>query len=441
MAGGQLVEWTGDRARARGLDGVAHGDIVSIDGAGQAVVCALYVDGDIELAPLSTRVPASSAGVRRIGPHVIPSGPSLVGRAIDVTGEPTDARGPLRCHTLHRVFGRDPYTLPTVESAFSKRRLTTGLLVFDLQLAIPLGTSLWVAGPREIAYHVMSHQHSANRICVIGTPRLTRRAYQASRRPELPCIQVAPPEDASPMHQWLVPWTALAIADGLRAQGHDVVVLLDDLDRWRRHIPAGLPRGSWATQLAQLASRAYAAARGSVSVLGRIQSEITPAVAAGFHMGLDLDLAVLGHPYRRDSKFVRPPLKVPRPQLLARSVIDAAQLAELERVKPWLRAHPKLDLSTRTLISGGQKAREVLRYRHGMTLDCLEQLACALAVQHVLDLQAEAIGAFIEAYLPALRKEHGARLDAIRDSGVLGEDDQKALLALAMTVAAPFLLS
>jgi F0F1-type ATP synthase alpha subunit len=438
MAGGQLVEWTQDRAVARGLDNIAYGEVVSIDGAGQAIVCGLR-DGAIDLAPLTTRTPVQNAGVRRIGPHVIPAGTMLVGRTLDVTGEPIDARGPLRCDTLHRVFGRDPYTL--APSALGTRRMTTGLLVFDLQLRMSLGTSLWVVGDREVAYHVMAHQHAANRICVVATPRVTRRAYQSSRRPELPCIQVAPSEDASPMHQWLVPWTALAIADGLRAQGHDVVVLLDDLDRWRRHIPVGLPRGSWATQLAQLGARAYAAERGSVSIFGRIEGEVTPAVAAGFHTGIDLDLALLGHPYRRDSKLVMPPIKVPRPQLLARSLIDAAQLAELERTKPWLRAHPKLDLSTRTLISGGQKAREVLRYRNGMTLDCLEQLACALAAQHVLDLQAEAVGAFVEAFLPALRKEHGARLDAIREGGVLGEDDQKAILALAVMVAAPFLLS
>lgn len=435
MAGGQLVQWSGDRAVVRGLDGVAYGDVVSIDGAGQAIVTELRA-GEIEIAPLTTRVPAAQAGVRRIGPHVIPAGLPLVGRTLDVCGEPTDARGPLRCDTLHRVFGRDPVTLPYAGA----RRFTTGLLVFDLQRMLSLGTSAWLTGPRDIAYHVMAHQHAADRICIVATPRLTRRAHQGKRRPELPCIHVAASDDASSMQQWLVPWTAVAIADGLRAQGHDVVVLLDDLERWRPHIPSGLPRGSWQTQLAQLSSRAYAVEKGSVTVLGHIASEVTPSIAAAFYDGLDLHLASLGQPVAR-SKHVAPPISVRQPQLLSRALLDAVQLAELEKYKPWLRAHPKLDLPTRTLISGGQRAREVLRYRDGMTLDCLEQIACVLAVQHVLDLHAEAVGAFIDAFLVALRKEHGPRLARIREAGVLLEDDQRAILALAMTTAAPFLLS
>jgi len=435
MAGGQLVEWRGERALARGLDDVAYGDVVSIDGAGQAIVTALR-DGELELAPLTTRVPARGAGVRRIGPHAIVAGPSLVGRAIDVTGEPTDARGPLRCDTLHRVFGRDPVTWPYVPP----RRLTTGLLVFDLQRQLAVGSSFFVTGPREVAMHLMSHQHAADRICVVATPAVTRRAYQVMRRPALPCIHVAPAEDASAVQQWLVPWTAIAIADGLRAQGHDVVVLVDDIDSWRPHLAHGLPRGSLATQLAQLSARAYATERGSVSLFARVATQ-TPAIAAAFDGSLDLELAVLGHASRPATKYVRPPYKVPAPQLLARSVIDSAQLAELERHRPWLRAHPKLDLATRTLIAGGQKAREILRFRAGMSLDGLEQLACALAAQHVLELQAEAVGAFIDAYLPLLRREHGARLDAIRKTGALDDEDMRALLALAMTTAAPFLLS
>lgn len=435
MGSGQLVSWRGERATARGLDDIALGDIVSIDGAGRAIVCELR-DGEIELAPLTTRVPAAGAGVRPMGRHVVPAGLPMIGRSIDATGEPLDARGPLRCDTYHRVFGRDPSRLPAV----AQRRLTFGMLVLDLPRSLALGTSMVVTGPREIAHHVMCHQHAADRVCVVATPAASRRTYLAARRPVLPTIHVTAADDASTVQQWLVPWTALAIADGLREQGHDVIVLIDDLDSWRPHLAHGLPRGSWATQLAQLGSRAYATDRGSVSLLARIATP-TPAVAAAFDTSLELDLAVLGHPPARATKLVRPPIRVPSPQLLARPLLDAAQLADLERYKPWLRAHPKLDLTTRRVINAGQKARECLRYRDGMPIDCLEQIACALAVNHVLDLPAEAVGAFIDAYVGTLRKEHALRLAAIRSAGVLGDDDQRALLALAVTTAAPFLLS
>jgi F0F1-type ATP synthase alpha subunit len=404
MAVGQLVEWLGERAIARGVD-VAAGDVVSIDGAGQAIVCGLYAD-TVELAPLTTRVPPVGAGVRRIGPHLVATGPQLVGRTLDGNGEPIDGRGPLRCDTVHRVFARDPVTMPSV----APRRLTLGLLNFDLQLRFDEGAHVFMTGPREVAHHVMAHQHAAKRIVVIASPQCCRREHHVVRRPALPCIHVAASDDASSVQQWLVPWTGLAIADGLRARGHAVVVLIDDLDSWKPHLPHGLPRGSWATQLAQLASRAYALTSGSVSVFARAQT-VTPAIAAAFD-GIDLDLAAIGAPPLM-SKLVRPPIKVPSRGILGHLVMQA--------------------------LTGGQRAREVLRYRRGMPFDSIEQLACALALVHVDELQAEAVGAFLEAYVPAMRTEHGDRLDKIRATGVLSDDDQRALLALAMAIAAPFL--
>src|SRR5215207_7112891 len=139
MGSGQLVSWRGERATARGLDDIALGDIVSIDGAGRAIVCELR-DGEIELAPLSTRAPVANAGVRPMGRHVVPAGLPMIGRSIDVSGEPVDARGPLRCDNYHRVFARDPFVL----AAVTARRFTTGLLVFDLPQSLALGTSMFV---------------------------------------------------------------------------------------------------------------------------------------------------------------------------------------------------------------------------------------------------------------------------------------------------------
>src|SRR4051812_37530971 len=106
-ATGHIEVWRPDRAIAAGLEQVAQGELVEIDGSGPALVIALWRDR-VELAPLSVVEPARHAKVRAIGPPVTPAGEDLIGRTIDGLGRPLD-RGPTiaRDHTA-QIFGRQP---------------------------------------------------------------------------------------------------------------------------------------------------------------------------------------------------------------------------------------------------------------------------------------------------------------------------------------------
>lgn len=402
MGEGQLIAWSEEQATIRALD-VASGDLIAIDGAGPALVTALFANGDVQVSPLTTRRPTPGARVQRIGPYAICASPALVGRGVDVTGAPLDDAGPVPAGVPQPVFARDPYVVRDAVQA----RLSLGTLVFDAQHVYATGVSLTMSGGPPIAHHVMAHQHALGRICVIASPLRTRAAYVAARR-AVPCIQVAASDEATAVQQWLVPWAALAVASSLRSQGHDVVVLLDSLDAWKPHVASAPWRGSWATQVAQLTSRAYASSRGSVSLIARA-AEVTPAISAAFDASLDFSLAVAGTPPPRGTKLVRPPIKLQSPQRLAHAVLGASSPASA-------------------------RLREALRLREDTPIDTLEQLLCVLAVDHLHELASERVHAFMTTFLAALRRDHAAHLAAIRSARKLTDDDLTRLLDVAAAI-------
>lgn len=419
---GSIESWGPDRAIAVGLDGVAQGSLVDIEGSGPALVTALRRDR-VELAQLSIGKPRSRATVRAIGPLVTPVGQALVGRTIDCLGRALDGSPEItRGHTAP-IFGHDSMLVASPR----RGRLTLGTLVFDLQRVIDLGTSLLAIGSGELAYHVMRHQAQEGRICVVATPAATSRTHIAVRRRDLACIQVAAGLQASAAAQWLVPWTAMAIADSLRQEGRDVVVLLDQLDAWRPHVRQFPERGTWATQLAQLASRAYPGPHGTVSLIGRVDH---PAAAPdGFDAVLDLRLAARGELEPRPTKLVRPPIRVPTARILGAACAASALLREHEQA-PWFPPHD----AARPSLSKAMRVRACLRHRPDLS-DSTEQVACLLAICRLDDLPTDAVEAFLGAYLAELRRTQADRLAAIRRRKQLSTEDERALLDLASQVA------
>ena len=262
MERGEICEWHGDRALARGLAHVAYGDLV-VAGGVRALVTALHEDR-VELAPLAWRDVAIGAEVRALGPLVLASG--------------------------RRVLPRDPYV-----SSVQARRITLGLPAIDLQRVFATGVALAVTGSPRIWHHAFAHQHAEGRTVIAVTFATL-------------------PVDATPTSRWLVPWLALAEADELRASGRDVVVMIDDLEAWRPGVLARPERGAWPTQLLQLASRAFA----PITVIARC-TRVSRSIEAAFDAIVALDAPP------RLQKHVTPPLRVPSGAALGMLCARAAQ--------------------------------------------------------------------------------------------------------------------
>jgi len=434
--GGRLIAWTVERASASGLEDIAHGELVEVDGSGPALVTASLGDR-VELAPLSARTPSLGAEVRPRGPLATHAGEQLIGRIVDCLGRPLDGREVV-CDDREPIFGRDPVVFSSVS-----RRLTLGALVYDLQRLVGTGISMLAVGRREVLRHVLRHQVASGRVVVVATPAATSAAHldvlrgARSGPPSAPVeepvrgIHVAARSDATPAEQWLVPWTAMAIASSLRARGRDVVVAIDHLDAWRPHVRSFASRGSWGTQLAQLASRAYSRPDGSVSLIA-LTSKLSVTRAAAFDDVLDLSLAARGEIPDSGTKVVRPPIRVPSVKRLAGACVAARRLAELEAHG---HPHERIEQTQRLELDAALRQRACLRVHSASPIDSLEQELCLLAVAALPNVPLHAVTDFTVAYLVRLRRDHADTLAEIRAAQRMNAAEEQALLKCAADVA------
>jgi hypothetical protein len=363
--------------RADGLEGVAVGDRVEIDGSGPAFVTGL-AEHHVELAPLSSVPPATGASVRAAGPLRIPVGEALLGRSIDALGRP------LTSEIQHPLFFRSPPLRPDE----ARKRLPLGLWVYDLKQSFTTGSTVLAAGEAPaVLRHMIRHHARCGRVVI--------HASFVPREPEASVITVAPGPDASPAAAWLVPWAAMAIA-----QGRDAVVLLDSLDRWRALCAGFEWLGSWQTQLGRLLGHAG----GSVSLVATASLRLAPTIEPMFDGAIDLERALEGKPIPQGGTFVRPALKI-------RAVNRVGRVMGL-------------------IAAGGDepealRAREALRFRPGMSDDYVAELAAFLAVCEREGLTPEAVPAFIDAFLARVPAD---LLEGIRSRGEVREEDHQVIL-------------
>ena len=406
---------------------------MEVDGAGPALVWALHHD-HVEVAPLTSIPPTPGAAVRGLGRLSTAAGLDLVGRSVDCLGRALDRGGEGDCSALEPIFGRDPAVTGAVGP-----RLTTGFLAVDLKQVIRCGSSVAVVGVRDHAHHVLRHQRTHGRLCIVASPAVAPRQYLRAQRADLDCIHVAAGPDATPAAQWLVPWTAMAIAANLRAHGEHVVVLLDSVDAWRPHARRFPEHGTWSTQLAGLASRAFATDAGSVTLIARC-AEPSFELADAFDRRLDLWRAARGD-VEPDGpmntwQLVRPPIRVASMHVLGGACFANMNLQEVERTGSW-----QLDVATsesglRESIDIGRRVRACLQWRPGATVDSTEQTACLFAIRHLPSLPEAAVPLFSSRYLAALRDRHAALLQRVRHDGRFVEEEELAVVALAKSVAA-----
>ena len=287
-----------------GLEEASIHDIVEVEGGGRALVTALWRDR-VEAVALD-RVSIGAAAQAR-GPLAVPAGKALLGRIIDPLGRPLDG-GPAIGEQVHPVFFAPP-NLPEIGSA---KRLTTGLLVYDLQQVIQTGSSILATGRAHIARHVLRHQARAGRVAIYV--RTTGGAHdlpmaralfetQDSRiagapRTLRPCIAIEPAADAPRAMGWLAPFSAMAVAAAFRERGQDVVVLLDDLEDWRSTMSEVPWQGHPLSQIGQLTTQCCTTAKGSVTLLAGVSPDFVNvrSAASMFDLRLDLDDAARGTP-------------------------------------------------------------------------------------------------------------------------------------------------
>jgi F-type H+-transporting ATPase subunit alpha len=221
-----------------GLPSAAMDDVLSCEDGSRAMVFDLTENligavllHDSEALTAGTRVRLSGR------PLSICAGDGLLGRVIDPLGAPLDGGSPTETSTWQSLESASP---PIVARDFVHQPLYTGIKIIDTLIPIGKGQRQLIIGDEglgrsSIAVDAVLNQRGQNVRCVyvlIGQKRSTTvNTIDTLRRlgaMEYSTVVVAE-ASALPGLQHLAPFAGCAIAEYWMQQGHDTLVIYDDL--------------------------------------------------------------------------------------------------------------------------------------------------------------------------------------------------------------------
>ncbi|MDY6890734.1 MAG: flagellar protein export ATPase FliI [Pseudomonadota bacterium] len=239
---GQVTRLIGLTLEAVGLK-VALGDYCLVDlqddGSVEAEVVGFAGDR-IYLMPLdSVDGLAPGAAVRpRVGASLVPVGFGLLGRVIDGIGRPLDGKGPLRPDDMVTLAGE---TINPLHRHPIEQTLDVGIRAINGLLTVGRGQRLGLFAGSGVGKSVllgMMTRFTEAEITVVGLigerGREVREFIDHSLGAEgmARSVVVASPADDSPLMRLRAAQLTTRIAEYFRAQGRNVLLLMDSLTRY-----------------------------------------------------------------------------------------------------------------------------------------------------------------------------------------------------------------
>ena len=240
---GRVVSVGDGIAWIAGLPSVAMDEILVFEDGSQAMVFDLNEDLIGAVLLHDTDKLASGSSVQRTGRTLsIPVGDSLIGRVIDPLGSALDGQ-PAPVNTQWQSL--EPTSPPIVARDFVHEPVYTGTKIIDTLIPIGKGQRQLLIGDEglgrsSVAIDAVINQRGQNIYCVyvlIGQKRSTvvntidiLRNYGAL---EYSTVVVAE-ASSLPGLQHLAPFAGCAVAEYWMQQGHDVLVVYDDLSTHAR---------------------------------------------------------------------------------------------------------------------------------------------------------------------------------------------------------------
>ncbi|HLR13986.1 MAG TPA: F0F1 ATP synthase subunit alpha, partial [Burkholderiaceae bacterium] len=169
----------------------------------------------------------------------VPVGSALLGRIVNAVGQPLDGKGAISTPLFHPVERDAPGIL---ERAPVQRPLATGLKVIDAAIPVGLGQRQLIIGDRQtgktsLALDTMLNQRETGVLCIycaIGQrgDAVARVAHDLQQGDMLARTVVLHAGDEEvPGLAYMAPYAAMTMAEYFCSQGHDVLVVLDDMIR------------------------------------------------------------------------------------------------------------------------------------------------------------------------------------------------------------------
>jgi len=239
---GQVTRLIGLTLEAVGLK-VALGDycLVDLQGDGSVEAEVVGFSGDrIYLMPLdSVDGLAPGAAVRlRVGASLVPVGFGLLGRVLDGIGRPLDGKGALKPDDMVTLAGE---TINPLHRHPIEQTLDVGIRAINGLMTVGRGQRLGLFAGSGVGKSVllgMMTRFTEAEITVVGLigerGREVREFIDHSLGPEgmARSVVVASPADDSPLMRLRAAQLATRIAEYFRAQGCNVLLLMDSLTRY-----------------------------------------------------------------------------------------------------------------------------------------------------------------------------------------------------------------
>ena len=237
---GTVLEVGDGIATVYGLDQAVYGELVEFDTGVKGMVMNLSQDsvGVVLLGPEAGV--CEGTVVKRTGRAAdVPVGDALIGRVVDVLGQPIDGLGPIEAtqtrpieHEASGVVTREPVNEP----------LQTGILAIDAMVPIGRGQRELIIGDRQtgktaIAVDTILNQKGQNVICIyvaIGQKASSVARVQDTLKRHgamaYSIIVSATASDSAPL-QYIAPYAGAAMGEYFMSKGKDVLIVYDDLSK------------------------------------------------------------------------------------------------------------------------------------------------------------------------------------------------------------------
>jgi F-type H+-transporting ATPase subunit alpha len=458
---GQVLSVGDGIARVYGLDNVQAGEMVEFENGVRGMALNLETDNVGVVIFGNDREIKEGQTVKRTGAIVdVPIGKGLLGRVVDALGNPIDGKGPIKADKRARVDVKAPGIIPRKSV---HEPMATGLKAVDALIPIGRGQRELIIGDRQtgktaIVLDTILNQKSINAsndekqklYCVyvaVGQKRSTVAQFvkvlEENGALEYSIVVAATASDPAPM-QFLAPFSGCTMGEYFRDNGMHAVIIYDDLSKqavaYRQmslllRRPPG--REAYPGDVFYLHSRLLERAAkmneangaGSLTALPVIETQANDVSAyiptnvisiTDGQIFLETDLFYQG---------IRPAVNV---GLSVSRVGSAAQtkamkkvagkikgeLAQYREMAAFAQFGSDLDATTQRLLNRGARLTELLKQPQFSPLKMEEQVVVIYAgVNGYLDpIPVNRVRAFEQGLLSAIRKDHAAILDDIRDT-------------------------
>lgn len=223
---------------ATGLPQATLQEIVMFESGEFGVVISLSRD-QVEVLLLSKYAIKAGTRVTRTGvKQEVPVGFELLGQTINLFGQPLEVGKSIEPPKISRPIDIDPSGINTRKRISSP--FETGVTMVDMLVPLGKGQRQLVIGNRKTGktsflYQTIAKQARLGTICIyagIGRKKIDIKKienyFKAAGIIDNTVIIASSPEDSSGI-TYLTPFAAMTLAEYYRDEGHDVLLVLDDL--------------------------------------------------------------------------------------------------------------------------------------------------------------------------------------------------------------------